>query len=247
MQIEWLPAGSSIGFPPIASALRHPNGLLAAGGDLGPQRLLAAYRRGIFPWFGAGEPILWWSPDPRCIFDSAAIHESRRLARWRRGCDWTVCANTDFAAVIDACAAPRDGESGTWIVPEMRQAYCALHALGHAHSIEVRRADGALVGGLYGVAVGELFCAESMFSRETNASKLALLALGECLAEWGWPWIDAQIASPHLLRMGARTITRAAFLRSATRLAQRDQSPLPFAQGVGQRAVAELRGGGLRG
>jgi leucyl/phenylalanyl-tRNA--protein transferase len=205
-------------FPDPARALTEPNGLLAYGGDLTPARLINAYRAGIFPWYSDGDPILWWSPDPRCVFESEAMHVPRRLARWLKASRWRVVADRRFEAVIDACAAPRAGHAGTWIVPAMRAAYVALHRAGHAHSIEVER-DGELVGGLYGVAVGRVFSAESMYSAAGNASKLALLALAHRLAAWQFPLIDAQVPSAHLYTLGARTLRRARYLGLARALA----------------------------
>lgn len=199
-------------FPHAARALASPNGLLAAGGALTPEWLLAAYARGIFPWFSPGEPILWWSPSPRCVFRPGGVHVSRRLHRQLRQWPWQVVADRDFAAVIDACAAPRASGAGTWIGADMRAAYLRLHALGHAHSIEVRAADGALVGGLYGVAVGRVFCGESMFSARSGGSKVALLALSRRLREWGWSLLDAQVPNPHLLRLGAQMLPRPRYL-----------------------------------
>lgn len=247
MRIPWLPADPAAPFPPVETARRHPDGLLAAGGDLSTTRLLAAYRAGIFPWYGPGEPILWWSPDPRCVFATRAMHEPRRLARWRRRSEWTLVADRDFEAVIRACAAPRRDGGGTWILPEMIAAYVRLHAAGHAHSIEVRAPDGRLVGGLYGVAIGQMFFAESMFSAETNASKLALLGLGEALADWGWPLIDAQVHSPHLDSLGAQRMPRADFIRSVERLVALDPGPRSFPERFGVRPVAALGAATPRG
>lgn len=208
-------------FPPAEAALTRPNGLLAVGGDLSEPRLLNAYRRGIFPWYADGEPIMWWSPDPRGLFSTApgGIHLSRRFRRSLRGCDWVVRADRCFADVIQACAdVPRPGQDGTWITDDMIQAYCALHARGHAHSIEVMHA-GQLVGGLYGVAVGRMFFAESMFSAVSGGSKVALAALAHRLRQWGWPWLDAQMGNPHLERMGAILKPRDDFLRIVSELA----------------------------
>lgn len=197
-------------FPPTRKAQRVPNGLLAIGGDLRPDRLLAAYGQGIFPWFSEGEPPLWWAPDPRCVLLPEQIHVSRRWVRWLRSCDWQIRVDTDFAGVIERCALPREPGGGTWIVPAMVAAYCDLHALGYAHSIEVY-ADGAQVGGLYGVSLGAAFFAESMYSRRSNGSKVALLALCRLLQSWGFELIDVQMESEHLLRMGARSWPRAEF------------------------------------
>ena len=204
-------------FPDPRSALCEPNGLLAFGGDLSPERLLAAYGRGIFPWYSEDEPILWWSPDPRCVFRTEALRINRSLRRQLRGKPWRLSMDRAFEAVVRACAAPRDGHAGTWILPEMIEAYTRLHRLGHAHSVEVW--DGArLVGGIYGVAVGQLFCGESMFSAESGGSRLALVALAGLLRQWGWPLIDAQVANAHTLGLGAEEISREHFLHEVARL-----------------------------
>lgn len=210
IRIPILQPGSDEAFPDVETALREPNGLLAAGGDLRPERLLRAYAAGIFPWFSPGEPILWWSPDPRMVFATEAMHLPRRLARWLRRCDWRLEADRDFAGVMRACAAPRPGHSGTWITAPMLAAYERLHALGHAHSVEAY-ADGELVGGIYGVAIGRMFFGESMFSRADNGSKTALLALAWLLRQWGWPLLDAQVSSGHLQTLGAFELPRADF------------------------------------
>jgi leucyl/phenylalanyl-tRNA--protein transferase len=200
-------------FPDPAHALRRPDGLLAVGGDLSPTRLVNAYRTGIFPWFTAGQPILWWSPDPRTVFRTDGVHLSRRFRRALRASDWVVGADRDFAAVIDACAsAPRHGQSGTWITPAMRAAYLALHAAGHAHAIEVRDAGDRLVGGLYGVAIGRMFFGESMVSLEPGGSKVAIAALAHRLCRWSWPLLDAQVGNAHLTRLGAVEVPRPWFL-----------------------------------
>jgi leucyl/phenylalanyl-tRNA--protein transferase len=210
--ITWLaPDDPPESFPPVERALQDPPGLLAAGGDLSGARLLAAYRRGIFPWFSPGQPVLWWSPDPREVLFPKEFHCSRSLARSLRLRGFQCSSDQAFAAVIDACAAPRPSSPGTWITPEMRAAYCLLHEQGIAHSIEVRR-EGRLVGGLYGLRMGRVFCGESMFSRETDASKAALHALvGQCLAD-GTVLIDCQVPSAHLRTLGSRPISRAQFL-----------------------------------
>jgi leucyl/phenylalanyl-tRNA---protein transferase len=197
-------------FPPVEDALREPDGLLAAGGDLSTERLLAAYRRGIFPWYSRGQPILWWSPDPRTVFETDRMHVPRRLARFLRACNWRLTADTAFETVIRACAAPRAQQRGTWLDPDMRKAYQRLHALGHAHSVEAWDGD-ALVGGIYGVAIGRMFFGESMFSAADNGSKVALLALARALRDWGCPLLDAQVASPHLFTLGATEIGRGEF------------------------------------
>lgn len=210
IRLPFLDAARPDGFPPLERALNEPDGLLAAGGDLAPERLLAAYRRGIFPWYSDEQPILWWSPGLRTVFDTARVHVPRRLARWLHRCDWRISADTAFGEVMRACAAPREGAHGTWITDEMLVAYQSLHRLGHAHSVEIRDGE-RLVGGLYGVAIGRMFFGESMFSTATNASKLALLALCRALDEWGFPLLDAQVASAHLFTLGAYEIPRPAF------------------------------------
>jgi len=198
-------------FPPVGSALREPDGLLAAGGDLSPRRLLDAYSHGIFPWYSEGQPILWWSPDPRTVFATDRVHVSTRLKRWLRHCDWTIHADGAFADVMRACAAPRRHQPTTWITAEMFDAYCRLHELGYAHSIEVGDAAGNLVGGIYGVAIGRMFFGESMFSAETNGSKVALIGLCQVLHEWGFSLLDAQVESAHLTTLGAFAMPRADF------------------------------------
>jgi leucyl/phenylalanyl-tRNA--protein transferase len=217
LALPWLGPEADAPFPPVGRALARPNGLLAAGGGLEPERLLRAYRLGIFPWYSAGEPVLWWSPDPRCVFHTAAMHVPRRLRAWLRNCPWTIGADRDFEGVIDACAEPRAEGEGTWITAEMRAAYVALHRLGHAHSIEVRQGP-MLAGALYGVVLGRMFYAESMVSRLPGGSKLALLALARALAGWGFPLIDAQVSSAHLHTLGAVLMPRGEFLARATEL-----------------------------
>ncbi|RPE81642.1 leucyl/phenylalanyl-tRNA--protein transferase [Vulcaniibacterium tengchongense] len=230
----WLPPDPEAPFPPPEQALRQPDGLLAIGGDLSPARLLNAYRHGIFPWYSQGQPILWWSPDPRTVFRTERVHLSRRFRRELRRSRWTVRADTAFDAVIEACAAiPRPGQRGTWIVPEMRAAYRRLHALGHAHSFEVF--DGArLVGGIYGVAVGRMFFGESMFSAESGGSKVALAALARQLYAWGWPLIDAQVENDHLLRLGAERWPRPRFLAAAAAQCAAPEPPGLWAARVGE-------------
>jgi leucyl/phenylalanyl-tRNA---protein transferase len=206
--IPWLHGDEP--FPPVTKALRSPNGLLCAGGDLGPERLLEAYRHGIFPWFSEGDPILWWSPDPRMVLYPGELKVSRSLRRTIAHGTYETRMDTAFRAVIEACAAPRDGHAGTWIVPEMVAAYTRLHELGHAHSVESWR-DGELAGGLYGVALGKVFFGESMFTRAPDASKVALAALVERLRGHGYRVIDCQQATAHLASLGAREIPRKAF------------------------------------
>ncbi len=199
-------------FPPAQTALREPDGLLAVGGDLSPVRLLNAYAGGIFPWFSEGQPPLWWSPDPRMVFRTDGVHLSSRFRRSLRHSNWTLHADSCFGKVIRACAAsPRPGQDGTWISGDMVLAYEALHALGHAHSVEVFDGD-TLVGGIYGVAIGRMFFGESMFSAVSGGSKVALAGLARCLRGWGWPLLDAQVENDHLLRMGAEHWPREQFL-----------------------------------
>jgi len=213
--IPWLEQNDP--FPPLDSALREPNGLLAAGGDLSTQRLLDAYRHGIFPWYSDGQPVLWWSPDPRMVLFPNQLKITRSLARRLKKRDYEVRADTSFRDVIQACSiAPREGQSGTWIVPEMVDAYCRLHALGHAHSVETWM-DDKLVGGLYGVAIGKMFYGESMFHRTTDASKIAFVHLVRWLEKHGYGMIDCQMHTSHLERFGAREIARSEF---STRLAE---------------------------
>ena len=212
LRLPQLGADPASPFPPAGTALREPDGLLAMGGDLSPHRLLNAYAHGVFPWFSDGQPILWWSPDPRTVFRTDGVHLSARMRRELRRSEWRIVADRDFGAVIAACAsAPRPGQDDTWITRDMQAAYCGLHRLGHAHSIEVRD-DGHLVGGLYGVAIGRMFFGESMFSAESGGSKVALAALALRLREWGWPLIDAQVGNPHLDTLGAEAWPRPSFL-----------------------------------
>ncbi|MEN8176346.1 MAG: leucyl/phenylalanyl-tRNA--protein transferase [Pseudomonadota bacterium] len=200
------------GFPDPARAERYPDGLLAVGGDLSPQRLLDAYRNGIFPWFNQGQPILWWSPDPRLVLFPERVRISRSLKKTLRKGVFSVSFDQAFEAVIRACAGPRPDAAGTWILDEMIEAYLRLHRLGHAHSVEVWK-DDRLAGGLYGVSIGTAFFGESMFSRENDASKVALVSLCTRLAAWRFEVIDCQLYSEHLVRLGAEEIAREEFLR----------------------------------
>ncbi len=197
-------------FPPPAEALEEPNGLLAVGGDLSPKRLLQAYRLGIFPWYNPGEPILWWSPDPRLVLFPERLKVSRSLRKVLRRGEFQVSFDRAFEAVIDGCAAPRPYETETWITPEMRAAYVTLHRLGHAHSVECWY-RGELAGGLYGVAIGQVFYGESMFYRRSDASKVAFVTLVEHLRRWRYRLIDCQVHTRHLQRFGAEEIPRARF------------------------------------
>jgi len=209
--ITWLsPQDAPEWFPPLEQALEEPSGLLAAGGDLSPARLIAAYRRGIFPWYSPGQPVLWWSPDPRAVLFPEEFHCTRSLAKTLRNGGFSYSMDGDFAAVIDGCAAPRAASPGTWITSDMRAAYLELHRLEHAHSIEIWR-DGALVGGLYGVRLGGVFFGESMFSRERDASKAALAHLVAVCRRNSLAVIDCQLPSRHLTTLGSRTIPRSQF------------------------------------
>jgi len=208
----WLdPGNPEIEFPDVELALKEPDGLLAIGGDLSVARLLKAYRRGIFPWYGPGQPILWWSPDPRLVLYPERLHVSRSLAKLLRRNVFDVTLDTAFAAVIDACAGPRGDDGGTWITPEMKQAYLDLHRQGHAHSVECWR-QGRLAGGLYGVSIGRAFFGESMFAAEDNASKVALARLARQLMSWDYRLIDCQVHTRHLVSMGANTMSRNEFV-----------------------------------
>ena len=208
--IPWLEGDAP--FPPVESALRRPNGLLCAGGDLSPERLLEAYRHGIFPWFSEGEPILWWSPDPRMVLFPQELKISRSLARTLRRGQYEVRLDTSFPSVIRECSLPRADQDGTWITPEMQQAYGRLHELGHAHSVETW-IGGRLAGGLYGMAIGRVFYGESMFTRVPDASKIALAHLARHLERNGFAVIDCQMKTAHLASLGAREIPRRELLQ----------------------------------
>ena len=211
-------------FPPLDAALDDPNGLLAATMDLTPARLLDAYRRGIFPWYGDHEPVLWWSPDPRMVLPTDAVRISRSLGKLVRQERFEIRADSAFRDVMEECAAvPRPGQGGTWITPSIVNAYSELHARGCAHSVEAWH-DGDLVGGLYGVSLGRMFFGESMFARETGASKVALVHLAGMLRVRGIPLIDCQQETAHLASLGARPIPRRVF---AERLAALVNSPAP--------------------
>jgi leucyl/phenylalanyl-tRNA--protein transferase len=211
-------------FPPIQSALKHPNGLLAAGGELSSERLLEGYRRGIFPWFSADDPILWWSPDPRMILFPAELKISRSLGKTLRNRPYEARFDSAFDDVMAGCAAPREGEAGTWIGGGMLEAYRRLHRLGYAHSVETW-IDGELAGGLYGVAIGRVFFGESMFSRARDASKIALAALVAHLKSAEFQLIDCQMRTRHLESLGAREIPRRRFSRLLEELIHYARSP----------------------
>ncbi|WP_022948634.1 leucyl/phenylalanyl-tRNA--protein transferase [Methylohalobius crimeensis] len=199
-------------FPPVDQALTEPDGLLAVGGDLSSNRLLNAYRHGIFPWYNHGEPILWWSPDPRLVLFPERLKVSRSLRKTLKKKDYTVTLDRAFSHVVDACAAPRKREKGTWIIPEMKYAYIRLYQQGYAHSVESWYQE-QLVGGLYGVAIGKVFYGESMFHRRTDASKVAFVTLVKLLQSWGYGLIDCQVRTNHLVSLGAEEIPRRRFVR----------------------------------
>ena len=219
--------GPADDFPPVESALVHPNGLIAAGGGLGVARLVQAYRRGIFPWFSDGDPVLWWCPDPRMVLPTDGAHVSRSLRRRLRTATFAVTLDRAFAQVMRGCAAPRREEAGTWLIPAMMGAYQRLHETGLAHSIEVWM-DDELVGGLYGVAIGRMFFGESMFSTRTDASKIALVMLADQLARWDFPMIDCQLRTAHLVTMGAIEMPRRQFVAELTRLVRQPEVPSPW-------------------
>lgn len=209
--IDRLGADPASPFPDPELALGDPDGLLAWGGDLRPQRLLNAYARGVFPWYAEGQPILWWCPSRRCVVFPDNVHVSRRLQRVLRQGRFHITIDQAFGQVVAGCAQPRPGRESTWITPEMKRAYSRLHLMGHAHSMETW-IDGQLVGGIYGLAVGRVFCGESMFSSVSDASKVALVSLCQHLALKGFALLDCQICNPHLVRMGAVEIGRSEFL-----------------------------------
>jgi len=213
-------------FPPLSAALTSPNGLLAAGGDLSPQRLLNAYRRGVFPWFGKGQPLLWWSPDPRCVLFPDRFKMSRSLRQRIRQGGYQVWADYDFTAVLQACACSRrPNQEGTWIMPAMQHAYTQLHQMGYAHSVETWM-NGELVGGLYGVTIGRVFFGESMFFHRRDASKIAFAHLIHHLRRVGYELVDCQINTPHLVSLGAINLPRSTFSEQlATMVVHDDKIP----------------------
>ena len=217
--LTWLEPGDP--FPPVKRALRNPNGLLAAGGDLSIERLLDAYRRGVFPWYSSGQPPLWWSPDPRMVLYCAELKVSRSLGKSLRNKGYELRIDSAFAEVLEGCGLRAEG---TWLGDDMKRAYLRLHHAGYAHSFETWR-DGALLGGLYGVALGRMFYGESMFSRATDASKVALVNLIAFLEDHGFPLVDCQVHTPLLESLGAREIPRADFLRELTGLVNYVQPP----------------------
>lgn len=230
--IPWLESDDP--FPPLASALKHPNGLLAAGGDLSPERLLAAYRQGVFPWYCDGEPILWWSPDPRMVLVPTELKVSRSLAKTLRNRNYEIRFDSAFAAVIEACAArgadytgASTGEANTWITDDIRTAYQRLHELGYAHSVETW-IEGELAGGLYGVAIGRMFYGESMFTRVRDASKIAMVHLVRRLERERYGMIDCQMHTRHLASLGARSIARSNFSLKLRELVDYAATPMKW-------------------
>lgn len=214
--IPWL--DSTTEFPPLSLALRNPNGLLCAGGDLSPQRILTAYRLGIFPWYSPGEPILWWSPDPRMTLAPEDFRISHSLHKTLRHHHYEIRLDQNFASVMRACATvPRRGQRGTWITQEMQEAYLRLHQMGIAHSVETW-IDDKLAGGLYGLAIGRMFYGESMFSLATDASKIATAHLSRFLKDKGFCLIDCQMATPHLASLGAKEMPRNEFIARLNQL-----------------------------
>jgi leucyl/phenylalanyl-tRNA---protein transferase len=232
--IAWLAQDDP--FPPLDRALAEPNGLLAAGGGLSTDRLVDAYRRGIFPWYSHGQPVLWWSPDPRMVLFTDEFRVRRSLAKRVRQARYEIRLDTAFERVIRACSLPRAGQEGTWITPEMVDAYVALHRRGVAHSVEAWR-DGDLAGGLYGIALGRVFFGESMFAREPDASKVALVALVDKLRRDGVPLVDCQQETAHLAGFGARAIPRRTFAALLRELIHSEAPPAPWI--AGRRAASE--------
>lgn len=213
LELNWLDTDDlSYSFPPPDCALDDPEGLIAAGGDLTPARILKAYHSGIFPWYQEPQPILWWCPNPRGVLYPKKTIAHKSVLRTLKRKQWTVSYDKDFAAVIRACAEPRSYSNNTWITTEMSAAYIQLHELGHAHSIEIWNPKGNLVGGIYGLSIGRLFAGESMFSRENDASKIALLWLAAYCDHWGYAVIDTQLPSQHLTSMGGEAISRQQYL-----------------------------------
>lgn len=214
-------------FPPTDQALNDPQGLLAIGGDLSPTRLINAYRHGIFPWYSEDQPILWWSPVPRCVIYPGAVHVSRRLRRRLNQGLFTITVDQAFPEVIEACAGPRRDQDGTWITAEMLAAYNRLHEMGVAHSVEIYM-DDVLAGGIYGLALGRMFFGESMFSKRDDASKIALVTLCRQLEQWNFSLLDCQVSNSHLLSMGAQEITRTEFDRHLSTAREDDHWRLDF-------------------
>ena len=222
-------------FPEVSAALTAPDGLLAAGGDLTPDRLLYAYHRGVFPWFDSGQPILWWSPAPRCVMLPQSFHIARRLRRSIQNSPMAFSFNQAFSAIVKACAADRIGQNGTWITDEMIEAYSTLHDQGWAHSVEIWK-DDEIVGGLYGLAIGKAYFGESMFSQVSNASKIAMWSLCQLLVHHQFEIIDCQVVSPHLMSLGATLMPRLAFVALLERACD---SPTKFVEWPQDRVPVE--------
>jgi leucyl/phenylalanyl-tRNA--protein transferase len=224
----WLdPECQDITFPDVELALKEPDGLLAIGGDLSSTRLISAYKRGIFPWYGPGQPILWWSPDPRLVLRPESLHISRSLRKTLRKRAFRVTLDEAFEAVIGHCAGPRENAGGTWITSEMTMAYLELHRQGYAHSVECWQ-NNRLVGGLYGVSIGRVFFGESMFAHTSDASKVALANLAMQLSRWGFPLIDCQVHTPHLESLGAISLPRKEFTRILRAVCTLPAPPSPW-------------------
>lgn len=224
----WIdPYDSTYRFPDVSLALQEPDGLLAIGGSLSPPRLISAYRHGIFPWYNEDQPILWWSPDPRAVLFPRKLHVSRSLRKTLRKSRFTITMDQAFAQVIAACSEPRPTQQGTWISPEMKAAYIKMHELGHAHSVECWQ-NGELVGGLYGLAFGKVFFGESMFSRVTDASKVAFVQFVKQLQSWGFLMIDCQVESKHLTSLGAELIPRSQFVHMLENLSYLPNQSTPW-------------------
>jgi leucyl/phenylalanyl-tRNA--protein transferase len=228
--IQWLDTDDP--FPPVQSAMSDPNGLLAAGADLSPLRLLDAYERGIFPWFSEGDPPLWWSPDPRMVLFLDELRVSRSLRRVLNSGRFSVTFDRAYGEVMAGCAEPRAQQEGTWITSSMIEAYTALASLGYAHSVETW-AGHDLAGGLYGVAIGRMFFGESMFARRTDASKVALVVLASHLRRWGFRLIDCQMSTAHLASLGAREIPRAQFVEAVSQFVKLAPAPAPWVADAG--------------
>jgi len=227
-ELIWLHPLEPTLFPGPDQALDDPNGLLAAGGDLSLERLVTAYRKGIFPWYEEGQPILWWSPDPRTVLYPEHFILRRSLRKAIRNKPWTISFDRNFDAVIRACARPRPGSAGTWITEDMITAYNRLHISGYAHSVEVWDDESTLIGGLYGVAIGAVFFGESMFSLASEASKVAYATLVCHLQHWGYRLIDCQIESEHLLTLGAENISRQVFSELVAAWTKLEGRPAPW-------------------
>ncbi len=241
MSLPWLDSDES-SFPDISQALVEPNGLLAAGGNLSPEMLLRAYSSGIFPWFEEGQPILWWSPDPRMVLEPADLYISKSLRKTLNRHDYEVTMDNAFPEVMACCAQPRGDFPGTWITDDMQYAYTQLFERGHAHSVEVWRAE-QLVGGLYGVAIGQVFFGESMFSFESNTSKIALVNLVKQLQQWKYELIDCQVSSEHLESLGAKEVSRGEFSRQLQALLSRPGKNAPWNFSTNSARQAEGKAG----